>query len=208
MPSRTATALALASFLVAAPGVAQALPAQDDPPVPSSPPGTSTSAPPPVETDANDPDLRLEDGATLADPKVLDIVSVVETQGGEERRSDSNSTITIALQAEVLFPKDSARLTGEARSRIAVIADEIEQNDPDTVRVFGFTDDLGSYEHGVTLSKNRANAVHQELTNTLRSGEITYVVRGYSEDYPIADNSTEAGRKKNRRVEVSFPRGQ
>lgn len=208
MPSRTAVALALASFLAATPGVAQALPAQDDVPVPSSPPGTSTSAPPPVETDANDPDLQLEDGATLAEPKVLDIVSVVETEGGEERRSDSNSTITIALQAEVLFPKDSARLTGQARSRIAAIADEIEQNDPDTVRVFGFTDDLGSYEHGVTLSKNRANAVHQELTNTLQAADITYVVRGYSEDYPIADNSTEEGRKQNRRVEVSFPRGQ
>ncbi|WP_153455722.1 OmpA family protein [Streptomyces smaragdinus] len=182
-------------------------PAQDD--VPSSPPGTNLSAPPPVQTDPDDPDLKLEDGATLAEPKVLDIVSVVETQGGEERRSDTNTTITIALQADVLFPMDSAKLTAAAHERIAAIAAELEKNNPDVVRVFGFTDNLGAYAHGVTLSKERANAVHRELVSLLTaSAGMTFQVRGYSEDYPIADNATEEGRRKNRRVEVSFPRSE
>lgn len=187
----------LAALTLAAPAVHAA----DDP---SEPPGTVTTSPPP-DVDANSPGLKLADGATLAPAKVLDIKSVVEDLGGEERREDTNETVTFALQAEVLFPKNSAKLNPEARSRIQTIAEEIKTQSTTTVRVFGFTDNLGSYAHGLTLSKDRADAVHDLLAADL-GPNITFEVRGYSEDYPIADNSTEEGRKKNRRVEVSFPK--
>jgi outer membrane protein OmpA-like peptidoglycan-associated protein len=156
--------------------------------------------------DPASPGLKLADGATLAPAKVLDIKSVVEDLGGEERREDTNENVTFALQAEVLFPKDSAKLNPEARSRIDAIADEIKKQNATNVRVFGFTDNLGTYAHGLVLSKQRAEAVHDQLAATL-GGNVTFEVRGYSEDYPIADNSSEEGRRKNRRVEVSFPRG-
>ncbi|MES4827687.1 OmpA family protein [Streptomyces anthocyanicus] len=177
--------------------------ADDDP---NDPPGTEPSASAPVEVDPNDPDLKLPDGATLAQAKVLDIKSVVEEQSGDERREDTNTSVTLALQAEVLFGKDSSKLGAEATSRIRGIADEIRTQNATRVRVFGFTDDLGSSAHGDVLSKRRANAVHDVLSQSLNDAGITYEVRGYGEQYPIADNSTEAGRKKNRRVEVSFPR--
>ncbi|RFU86251.1 OmpA family protein [Streptomyces triticagri] len=173
---------------------------------PSQPPGSSTSQPPP-KVDGNAPGLKLADGATLAPARVLDIKSVVEDLGGDERREDTNSDVKFALQAEVLFGKDSAKLNPKANSRIKAIAEEIETQGAKKVRVFGFTDNLGSYAHGKKLSKERADAVHDQLTKTLGS-DITFEVRGYSEDYPIADNSTEEGRKKNRRVEVAFPRGE
>ncbi|MFH9819285.1 OmpA family protein [Streptomyces sp. NPDC017230] len=172
------------------------------------PPGTEPSASAPVEVDSNDPDLKIPDGATLAQAKVLDIKSVVEEQSGDERREDTNTSVTLALQAEVLFGKDSAKLGSEAKSRIAGIAEEIRTQNATRVRVFGFTDNLGSSAHGDVLSKKRANAVQEVLVQTLNDSAITYEVRGYGEDYPIADNSTEAGRKKNRRVEVSFPRSE
>ncbi|MEU6100640.1 OmpA family protein [Streptomyces flaveolus] len=177
--------------------------ADDDP---ADPPGTEASASAPVDVDPNDPDLKLPDGATLAQAKVLDIKSVVEDQSGDERREDTNTNVTFALQAEVLFGKDSAKLGGEAKSRVAGIAEEIKNQNANKIRVFGFTDNLGSSAHGDVLSKQRANAVQELLAQTLNDAGITYEVRGYGEDYPIADNSTEAGRKKNRRVEVSFPR--
>lgn len=177
--------------------------ADDDP---LDPPGTEASASAPVEVDPNDPDLKIPDGATLAQAKVLDIKSVVEEQSGDERREDTNTSVTLALQAEVLFGKDSAKLGGEAKSRITGIAEEIKTQNATRVRVFGFTDNLGSSAHGDVLSKQRATAVHDVLSQTLNDPGITYEVRGYGEQYPISDNSTEAGRKKNRRVEVTFPR--
>lgn len=173
---------------------------------PSVPPGTEPSASAPVELDPNDPDLKLPDGATLAEPKVLDIKQVVEEQSGDERREDTNAEVTFALQAEVLFGKDSAKLGSQAKARIGAIAGEIKKQNATRIRVFGFTDDLGSSAHGDVLSRKRANAVHTVLGQELNDPGVTYEVRGYGEQYPIADNSTEAGRKKNRRVEISFPR--
>ncbi|GHJ35359.1 OmpA family protein [Streptomyces sp. TS71-3] len=169
-------------------------------------PYPSESAPPPVKVDGNDPDLKLPGGATLADPKVLDIKSVVEDMGGEERREDTNTSIKFALQAEVLFPKDSAKLSGEANARIDDVAEEIRKQNATQIRIFGFTDNLGSAEHGEILSKQRANAVQDVLSKDLNNPDITFEVRGYGEKYPIATNDNEAGRKKNRRVEISFPR--
>ncbi|MEU9286835.1 OmpA family protein [Streptomyces sp. NPDC048275] len=205
LPPRTAattlTALAVLVTLSLPVG-----PAYADDTDPSAPPGSVTTSPPP-EVDGNSPGLKLADGATLAAAKVLDIKSIVEDLGGEERRVDTNENVTFALQAEVLFPKDSSKLNPEARSRIRAIADEIKAQNATTVRVFGFTDNLGSYAHGLTLSKNRAEIVHDELAAALGSTDVTFEVRGYSEDYPIADNASEQGRRKNRRVEVTFPRG-
>ncbi|GAA2480409.1 OmpA family protein [Streptomyces gobitricini] len=173
--------------------------------IPSTPPGTESTLPPP-EVDGNSPELKMRDGATLASAKVLPLISIVESEGGEERREETPSNLKFALQAEVLFGKDSAKLTPEADSRIAAIAEEVRKQSATKVRVFGFTDNLGSSAHGDVLSKQRADAVHKVLSSLLTSGGITYEIRGYGEQYPIADNSTEEGRKKNRRVEVSFPR--
>ncbi|GAA1352799.1 OmpA family protein [Streptomyces beijiangensis] len=180
--------------------------AHADDTTPSTPPGGTTSSPAPTISPTA-PNLKLGDGATLAASRIIDIKSVVEDLGGEERRSDTPSDTTFALQAEVLFPKNSAKLNPAAASRIKAIATEIGVQHATNVRVFGFTDDLGSYEHGKVLSKQRADAVQQELAKSLPgASSITFQIRGYSEDYPIASNATEDGRKKNRRVEVSFPR--
>ncbi|GGW32337.1 MULTISPECIES: OmpA family protein [Streptomyces] len=173
---------------------------------PSVPPGTEPTATAPVEVDPNDPDLKLPEGATLAEPKVLDIKQVVEDETGDERREDTNADVKFALQAEVLFGKDSAKLSADAKARIAGIAEEIKKQNATQIRVFGFTDNLGSSAHGDVLSKQRANAVQAALAGDLNNASVTFEVRGYGEQYPIADNASEAGRKKNRRVEVTFPR--
>ncbi|MEU6483207.1 OmpA family protein [Streptomyces sp. NPDC046887] len=169
------------------------------------PPGTESNVAPP-EVDGNSPGLKMRDGATLATAKVLPLISIVESEGGEERREETSTNLKFALQAEVLFGKNSANLNREANARISAIAQEIRTQGATKVRVFGFTDNLGSSTSGDVLSKKRADAVHGVLAPQLASEQVSYEIRGYGEQYPIADNSTEEGRKKNRRVEVSFPR--
>ncbi|MCF3144307.1 OmpA family protein [Streptomyces platensis] len=171
----------------------------------ADPPGVTEDSSPPVHIDTGDPDLRMVQGAKLAPSKVLNIKSIVEADDGSERRQDTNDNVTFALQAEVLFGKDSADLSSDALSRISTIASEIKKQNATSLRVFGFTDNLGSAGHGLVLSKKRATAVQQELAKDLGSS-VSFQIRGYGEQYPIADNGTEEGRKKNRRVEVSFPR--
>ncbi len=188
-------------------GQAPSLPGEKGPGDPgfSEPPDNIGDSEVPVEVDPGAEGLRLADGAKLAEPKVLDIKFVTEDLSGEERREDSTVKTKFTLQAEVLFPKDSPELNSGAKSRIRTIAEEIEKQGSTQVNVFGFTDDLGSYEHGRKLSKKRAAMVQRELAAML-GPDVSFNVRGYSEDYPVADNRTEEGRKKNRRVEVSFPK--
>ncbi|MCZ4122044.1 OmpA family protein [Streptomyces sp. H39-S7] len=174
----------------------------------------STAAPSaPVKVDPTSPRLKLPEGATLAPAKVLDIVAVTDQSSTkasqpEQRHEESNTSITYALQADVLFGKDSAALSAAATSRIKAIAGDINaKNVSSPIRVFGFTDNLGSEEHGEVLSKQRADAVYGVLASALGSAggaNRSFQVRGYGEDYPIADNSTEVGRRQNRRVEITF----
>ncbi|MEU3774869.1 OmpA family protein [Streptomyces sp. NPDC032472] len=203
---RVTAATAVAGLVIAGVQFLGATSAHADDVKPSVPPGTEPSAAAPVPIDSKAPGLKIPQGGTLAPIKVLDIAEVVEDLGGEQRRQETNQTVMMALQSEVLFPENSAVFNAAAAARIQAIAQEINTQKATRIRVFGFTDDQGSYEHGKELSKQRADAVQAELAKTVTVPGVVYDVRGYSEDYPIADNSTEEGRKKNRRVEITFPR--
>jgi outer membrane protein OmpA-like peptidoglycan-associated protein len=209
-PAAAAASLALTVVLLAS-GVAVAPYAVADTNPPPNAGDPSPTAP--VRIDPTSPNLQLPEGSTLAPAKVLDIVSVtdestVAASQPEQRQETSNSTVTYALQSEVAFAKDSAVLSPSVTSRIQAIAADINtRHVTSPIRVFGFTDDLGSSEHGEALSRQRAQAVYQVLATALSSAgdaSHTFQVRGYGEDYPIADNSTESGRRQNRRVEITF----
>jgi OOP family OmpA-OmpF porin len=72
------------------------------------------------------------------------------------------------------------------------------------VEIRGHTDDVGDSTLNLRLSRERADAVRTFLMENAASNfpENRVAVRGYGEMAPIADNTTEAGRQKNRRVEV------
>jgi OmpA-OmpF porin, OOP family len=74
------------------------------------------------------------------------------------------------------------------------------------VQVNGHTDGIGSPDANLTLSKQRANAVKSWIVANASNSfpEDRLKSRGYGDTSPIADNKTEAGRAKNRRVEIQL----
>jgi outer membrane protein OmpA-like peptidoglycan-associated protein len=69
------------------------------------------------------------------------------------------------------------------------------------VQISGHTDSIGSAEYNLTLSRNRAKAVVDYLTDqNIAPKRLTFL--GYGDQHPVADNTTEQGRALNRRTEV------
>jgi len=73
-----------------------------------------------------------------------------------------------------------------------------------SVEIRGHTDNVGSPEANMALSKRRAEAVKAYFMQNAGSAfpENRIVTRGYGDTSPAADNSTEEGRRKNRRVQI------
>ncbi len=71
------------------------------------------------------------------------------------------------------------------------------------IEIYGHTDNTGSAEHNQQLSEDRATAVATYLINKgiVNSRIIT---KGYGSTKPLSSNSTEEGKRKNRRVEFKL----
>ena len=70
------------------------------------------------------------------------------------------------------------------------------------MNVVGHTDNIGGYEVNTVLSKRRAEAVAATLVKDFGVSALRLTANGAAYLAPVASNSTEAGRAKNRRVEL------
>lgn len=66
----------------------------------------------------------------------------------------------------------------------------------------GHTDSYGGDELNQKLSQERAEAVQQYMINAMRIPSYRVIATGYGETNPVANNETEAGRAKNRRIDI------
>ena len=110
--------------------------------------------------------------------------------------------VTITLE-NVQFGPDSAVLLPAEKQKLQKIADIIRPIDRD-VLVVGHTARVGSEETSQTLSEARARSVVSYLLSLGAKKQAQIVYRGMGSQEPIADNSTEAGRSRNRRVEITI----
>ena len=78
------------------------------------------------------------------------------------------------------------------------------KNNPDTnINIYGHTDSKGTDEYNQSLSERRANSVVNYLVSLGLVKSRLYAM-GVGEKEPVADNNTDTGRAKNRRVEFAI----
>ena len=105
------------------------------------------------------------------------------------------------LTVNFRFEEGSANLDNKARQDLARVLDYIKRHDKTerAVTLVGFGDEKDDPARADLLSKLRAMAVRREL---VKNGVVLREVRGFGAQMPVATNSADEGRIKNRRVEV------
>jgi len=107
----------------------------------------------------------------------------------------------IEIHDKIQFDFDRATIKDASFGLLDEIAAVIAKNPQiKRIRIEGYASSEGNAAHNKTLSDERARSVMKYLNDHgTRAGELAAV--GFGVDRPIADNATESGREKNRRVE-------
>jgi outer membrane protein OmpA-like peptidoglycan-associated protein len=107
----------------------------------------------------------------------------------------------VVNMADVLFETGKYNLSQDAQLKLAKLSGIIQAHPGLNLAIEGFTDTTGSEEFNMKLSQQRADTVRQFLASQGLSPDII-TSKGFGPANPVADNSTAAGRKANRRVEI------
>lgn len=137
-------------------------------------------------------------GARLAAPAI----EATRGPSGEAAEAGACAATVSGLVAEtpIEFEPGAATLTDESAPIIAAVSEALRACPDAAIDVGGYTDSQGSEDGNLRLSQERAEAV----LAALRQPDLplpNLVAHGYGEADPVADNSTEEGRARNRRIE-------
>lgn len=153
---------------------------------------------------------ELRDAHQLDKGQTIVRVDVLETKAMEARMtvvkaaeitSSIEQTGRIAIYG-VLFDTGKADLKPESADSLAEMAAAIKATPGKKYLIVGHTDNAGDFALNQTLSKNRAAAVTAALTKNHGVPAAAMIPVGVGMAAPTASNADEAGRAKNRRVEI------
>jgi outer membrane protein OmpA-like peptidoglycan-associated protein len=110
----------------------------------------------------------------------------------------------VTLDSMSLFDSGKAQLKpGSTRSLVDAL--EMIKSHPDKrILVAGYTDNSGNADSNLRLSSARAAALRDWLIDASGIPSTQFAIQGYGDTRPIADNNTDDGRARNRRVEITL----
>ena len=119
----------------------------------------------------------------------------------QDRLRREQERLDVTLSSDILFTSGSAALYPGGRDKLRQFAGVLNRYPRTTIQITGNTDSRGSEQSNMELSRQRAQAVADELiADGVSASRIT--TRGVGVSVPIATNDTPEGRAQNRRVEI------
>ncbi len=172
----------------------------------------------PVEEDVDgddfDPEAYMEEiNKEAAEELYEEVTQMTETEGIDEVVDvviDSKyQYVKIYLSGAVLFDSAKADVKEESKAVLDKIGNILKNYEDHLIKIEGHTDNIPLvnspiYDDNMQLSSARAYSVWLYMTEVKHMDPTTLEASGRSEYEPIADNATEAGRAKNRRVEFKI----
>ena len=120
---------------------------------------------------------------------------------GDKPMMDNVAQGDILKMDQVNFEKNSSYLTTESYKQLDMLVQVLTENPGVHIKVMGHTDYIASDEYNQWLSDRRAKRVADYLISKgINAANVAHI--GFGKRNPVADNATEEGRAKNRRVEI------
>ncbi len=112
--------------------------------------------------------------------------------------------VALGSPLELHFATGQRTPEGMSEKQLTQLAQQLRTNPQAMITIDGHTDNVGNPQSNMLLSQERAESVKKYLMTTYKIDADRVQTRGYGDGKPIADNNTEAGRFKNRRVTVTL----
>lgn len=153
-----------------------------------------------LEQQAKTEALREKEAALMERENALAKAEALRQELADLQAMKTERGIVLTL-GDVLFSTGKTELLPGAMTTIDKLASFLAEYPDKTLLVEGHTDNVGTDEYNQSLSERRALSVKNALMQAGVDGSRIDTM-GLGETHPITDNSTSAGRLKNRRVEI------
>jgi OmpA-OmpF porin, OOP family len=137
----------------------------------------------------------------VVEPKAMETEKVSVNLNADDMAKGLASEGKIALYG-IYFDTDKADILAQSKPQLAEMAKLLQKDTATKVYIVGHTDSQGAAARNLTLSQQRADAVMKVLVSEYKVAAARLAAKGVASFAPVASNDTEAGKAKNRRVEM------
>ena len=126
-----------------------------------------------------------------------------QTAGTDVQVIRNGDNLLLNMPAGVTFATNQSAIQPQFRTTLDQVAQTLTSYEKTYIDVYGHTDSTGNDGINLPLSRDRARSVADYLSSRgVQSARVA--TQGFGASQPVADNSTEAGKQANRRVEIKI----